>query len=121
MPFDGGLFVLGFFVALILSGVTLYLFIAERMTVRQFAFWELISVGIIIFTVFPGVLEWVASLVGVTQRGIFVLTMGILGAYVLLYSLTVFQRKSEREIRRLNQEIALLRYEVEYGEPEESD
>jgi hypothetical protein len=121
MTFAGGLFVVGFVAALVLAGLTLYLFLSERMTVRQFAFWEAVSVAIVVFTIFPGVLEWTAGLVGVTQRGIFVVTMGVLGAYVLIYSLTVYQRKTEKEIRKLNQEIALLRYQVEYGSDSDDD
>jgi hypothetical protein len=121
VAFAGSLYAVGFVVALGVAGLTLFLFLRERVTVRQLVFWETVSLGVAVLAAFPGLIEWLAGLIGVTQRGIFVLTMGVLGAYALVYYLSVYQRRNEKEIRRLNQEMALLRYQMEYGIGEPRD
>ena len=121
MDFAGGLFAVGFITAVAFALLTLYLFIKERMTIQQFLLWECVSVIVLISSLFPRVLEWTAGLIGITQRGIFVLAIGILGAYILIYTLGVYQRRNDQMIRRLNQEIALLRYQIEHSSLKEDE
>ena len=121
MDFAGGLFAVGFITAVVFALLTLYLFIKERMTVQQFLLWECVSVIVLISSLFPRVLEWAAGLIGITQRGIFVLAIGILGAYILIYTLGVYQRRNDQMVRRLNQEIALLRYQIEHSSLKEDE
>lgn len=111
----GGLFAIGFVASLVLGAGTMYLFLSKQIGIRQLIYWEGLSVGLLILSVFPGITDWLASLMGVGVRGLFVLTLGLLGAYTLSYNLLFRQYRIEKRIWELSQEIALLRYELEYG------
>jgi len=114
MPFAGGLFAVGFVASLMLGGLTLYLFLSRRISIRQFVFWEGLLLGLLILAVFPGLIDWLASLINVGVRGLFVLAMGLLGVYIIVYNLSVRQHKHEKQVQHLSQEVALLRYQLEY-------
>jgi hypothetical protein len=118
--FDGGLFIVGFVVAFAFAGLIFFLFASERVTIKQFIFWELVALGLLVASVFPALTDWAAGLLGITARGIFVLSLAVLGAYVFTFSLSISQRINDKTIRLLIQEIALLRYQLEYGSDESS-
>ena len=112
--FEGGLFIVGFVTALALGAVTVLLFSMGRIGVRQFVFWESMLTGLLIFALAPGAIDFLAGLIGVEARGLFVLAMGLLVVYMVVYSLTVQQRDTDRQVRVLAQELALLRFQQEY-------
>lgn len=118
--FDGGLFLVGFVVAFVFATLIFYLFATERVTVKQLLFWEFMAAALLAASIFPPLTDWAAGLLGISARGIFVLSMGVLGAYVFTFSLSLSQRNNDRRIRSLVQEIALLRYQLEYKVDEDS-
>ena len=65
MAFTGGLFVVGFVISLVFGVITVILFSTGRIGVRQFALWETMLVGLLVFSVVPGIIDFLAGLIGV--------------------------------------------------------
>jgi len=119
--FQGGLFLAGFVLSIILAIFASLAFLRERLGVRSFVFWMLFSVGLAVLSLSPGLVDYLARFVSVQARGLFVLTVGLLLTYVLIFASNASQRNTERIVERLSQEVSLLRYRLEYGIGEESD
>ena len=76
------------------------------------ALWLLVSVSILILAIFPATLNWLADLLGVEVPSNLLFLMG--GVLLLLVSVQLSHEVSrvEARTRRLAEEIALLRYEL---------
>ena len=76
------------------------------------ALWLLVSVSILILAIFPATLNWLADLLGVEVQSNLLFLMG--GVLLLLVSVQLSHEVSrvEARTRRLAEEIALLRYEL---------
>jgi hypothetical protein len=119
--FQGGLFLVGFVLSVLLATFALLAFLKERLGIRSFVFWMLLSLGLAVLSLFPGLVDSLARLFSVRARGLFVLTVGLLLAYVLIFTSYASQRSTEKTVQRLSQEVSLLRYRLEYGTGEEAD
>ena len=64
--------------------------------------------------VFPQLIDFLMGFLKVGVRALFVLTVGVLGAYLLIYGLYVAQIRQEKMMIKLIQEVALLRYQIEH-------
>jgi hypothetical protein len=116
-----GLPFLGLVVAIILVLLTVYLFLQHTFGFRVFLLLEAALAIFITVIVFPQLIDFLMGFLKVGVRGLFVLTVGVLGAYLLIYGLYVAQTRQERMIIRLIQEVALLRYQVEHGDAGRED
>lgn len=119
--FQGGLFFVGFVLSIALVIFTLFAFLKGRLGIRSFVFWVLLSLGLAVLSLFPEFIDWFALLISVRVRGLFVLTIGLLVAYILIYASYLSQRAMERTVQRLSQEVSLLRYRLEYNVSEGAD
>lgn len=115
MIFQGGLFFIGLILSVILTILTFLAFWKGRLGIRSFVLWILLSLGLAVFSLFPDLIDLLARLLSVQVRGLFVLTTGLLIAYALIYASYVSQRTIEKTVQRLNQEISLLHYRLEYN------
>jgi len=113
-----GLPLLGLVGAVAIALLTLYLFLRRIITPRLFLLLEAAAVVGILAAVFPQSIDFVMDFLQIDVRGLFVLAVGLLGGYFLLYVLYVTYARQERKIVRLFQEVALLRYQVEHGHDE---
>jgi hypothetical protein len=116
--FQGGLFLIGFVLAIVLAIFTLVAFLKGRLGIRSFALWILLSLVLAGLSLFPQLIDWLAFLISVRVRGLFVLTIGLLVAYILVYASYLSQRTTEKTVQRLSQEVSLLRYRLEYNDDE---
>jgi hypothetical protein len=116
--FQGGLFLIGFVLAIVLAIFTLVAFLRGRLGIRSFVFWILLSLVLAGLSLFPQLIDWLAFLISVRVRGLFVLTIGLLVAYILVYASYLSQRTTEKTVQRLSQEVSLLRYRLEYNDDE---
>jgi hypothetical protein len=116
--FQGGLFLIGFVLAIVLAIFTLVAFLRGRLGIRSFVFWILLSLVLASLSLFPQLIDWLAFLISVRVRGLFVLTIGLLVAYILVYASYLSQRTTEKTVQRLSQEVSLLRYRLEYNDDE---
>lgn len=81
---------------------------AGRMKERYAPWWILIGLTVVVISVFPGILKWVSTQLGVEVP----LNLGLFSGGIILLLMTLqysvdLSRASERE-RRLTEEIALL-------------
>lgn len=113
--FQGSLFLVGFILAIAIFVASMFALGKGRLGIRGFVLWFFWSASLAIFSFFPGLIDFVAHLLSVQVRGLFVMTIGLVGAYILVYSLYISQRSTERTVQRFCQEISLLRYKLEYN------
>jgi hypothetical protein len=117
-----GLPLIGLVVAIILVLLTAYLFLRHTFSFRVLLLLEAVLTVFITVVVFPQSIDYLMAFFQVGVRGLFVLTVGVLGAYLLIYGLYIMHTKQERMIVKLIQEIALLRYQIEcQGSERETD
>ena len=106
-------YVLGIVAAL---GVSLFViemlrrgFLREKFAVL----WLLVSAGLVVIAVFPGVLRWAANLVGVQVPSNLLFMMSALLLLVVSVQLSNEVSRVEARTRRLAEEIALLKRSLE--------
>lgn len=75
--------------------------------------WFLLCILVLILDVFPGILTWLAKLAGIAVPSNMIFFVAILLLLLTVYSLTASVSRLSEKTRRLTQEIAILRDEVE--------
>jgi hypothetical protein len=100
-------------VLLAFSGWVLWLIRTRRLHLRESLIWLLTTVAAIAVTAFPSLLAWGARLVGVQVPANALFGAGLLYLAVNVLSVTIAASASTTRLRRLAQECAILRAEVE--------
>lgn len=113
--FKGILFLLGFGLAVVLLIATVWAAYRGRLAIRGFLFWIFAALVLGTLSLFPGIIDWLMVMISINVRGIFVLGVGLLLAYLFIYMNFLAQRGTEKAIRQISQELSLLRYRLEYG------
>ncbi len=96
-----------------------YLYKSYRMVkngkadVREFSIWVFVGFALIVVSAYPDVVTYLFNFLGMGFRGNAIFTIGILLSYFLLIHVTTLNRELNYQISKLNEEIALLRYEIE--------
>lgn len=105
-------YVLGLIAALVTLGFVIELLRRGVLREKFAALWLLVSLAIVIMAIFPTTLTWLADLLGVEVPSNLLFLMG--GVLLLLVSVQLSHEVSrvEARTRRLAEEIALLRYEL---------
>lgn len=109
-------YVLGIVAAL---GVSLFVIEMLRrgfLRVKFAVLWLLVSAGLVVIAVFPGVLRWAANLVGVQVPSNLLFMMSALLLLVVSVQLSNEVSRVEARTRRLAEEIALLKRSLEERE-----
>lgn len=75
--------------------------------------WWLVGVIVLIFTIFPGIMNWLVSILGIELPVNMMFFFGFCFTLLLVFILTMKASKQEEQVKRLTQEVALLRKEVE--------
>ena len=94
---------------------TLRLFLRERTGIRSTFFWVMIWIAIGIFGLFPNLIDFLMGATMMRDRMIFVFVVSILAVYAMLFRQNTENFELKRKLNRIAQELACLRYEVEYG------
>ena len=105
--------VLGIVFALCVLGVIFWLLLTRRLREKYAVLWFIIGLAILVLTVFPGLLSGLATLVGVELPAnlLFILALALLIGVTLHQSWEL--STAEDEVRRVAEEVAILRAEVE--------
>ena len=74
--------------------------------------WLFVSAGLMVFAVFPGLLRWLADLVGVALPSNLLFLMAAILLLLVSVQLSYEVSRAEARTRRLAEEVALLRHEV---------
>lgn len=75
--------------------------------------WLVLGIILFILDVFPNILFKMASLIGIEIPSNMIFFVGLIFVVVLIYSLTASISRLSNKVKRLTQEIALLREEME--------
>ncbi len=100
-------------VLLVFSGWVLWLIRSRRLHLREALIWLLTTVAAIAVTAFPRLLSWTAHAVGIQVPANALFGAGLLYLSVNVLAVTISVSTSTTRIRRLAQECALLRAELE--------
>ena len=100
-------------VLLAFSGWVLWLIRTQRLHLREALVWLLTTIAAIVVTAFPSLLAWAAQLVGIRVPANALFGAGILYLAVNVLGVTISVSTNTSRVRRLAQECALLRAEVE--------
>jgi hypothetical protein len=95
------------------SGWVLWLIRTQRLHLREALLWLVTTVAAIALTAFPALLGWLARLVGIQVPANALFGAGILYLAVNVLAVTISVSTNTNRLRRLAQECALLRAEVE--------
>jgi hypothetical protein len=109
----GSLFFIGLIVAVVLVVSACVSFYRDAISVRAFIFWTLFGLSIGSVSVFPGIIDRVAALLGVEARGLLVVTLGLAAALLMLHNNALAIRRLDATSGKLAQEISLLRYQLD--------
>lgn len=115
------------FIVILLCGIIVvsrswYLFKNERTTIKNTLFWTLLWIIIGIGILIPKSLDFAMKILKMENRLFFISLIGLLVLLIVVYNLSISQKKSERTISKLIQEIAILSYKLDQNiNPKEQD
>lgn len=104
-------------VLLVFSGWVIWLIRTQRLHLRESLLWLLTTLAAIAVTAFPSLLAWGAKVVGVQVPANALFGAGLLYLAVNVLSVTIATSANSTRVRRLAQECAILRAEVEALRP----
>lgn len=81
--------------------------------------WIFVAVGILIFDLFPAIMVWTSKLIGIDTPVNMLFFFGFCFALMIVFSLSVALSRLSFRVKRLAQELAILRKELESGKEEE--
>jgi hypothetical protein len=100
-------------VLLAFSGWVVWLIRKQRLHLRESLIWLLTTLAAIAVTAYPEALAWAAHAVGVKVPANALFAAGLLYLAVNVLSITIAVSKNATSVRRLAQECALLRAELD--------
>lgn len=100
-------------VLLAFSGWVLWLIRTQRLHLRESLMWLVTTGAAMVVTAFPSVLAWAAHLVGIQVPSNALFGAGLLYLAVNVLGITISVSTNTTRVRRLAQECALLRAELE--------
>jgi len=95
-----------------------YLLIKEkREQVMDFLVWGAIGVSLVVLSVFSQVGDALADYLQIRTRSNTIFTLAIFILYIILFRMHTLNRKLDQNISALNEEIAVLKHNLENPEP----
>lgn len=97
--------------------VMLWLLRSRYLRGKYAATWLLIAAGVLLLAVFPGILFWLADLLGVVTPANIAFFVGALALLLISVQFSIELSRYEERIRRLAEEIAMLRAALDREHP----
>ena len=96
-----------------LAVVILLLLRRDHLYVLYALFWLVVAAVALVLGLWPGVMDWLAAHLGITYPPALLLLCGLLAVLLKVLHLDLLHTHQERQIRRLNQRIAMLELQLE--------
>ncbi len=101
--------ILGTLIGIIAIVLSLWRFKEGKMTLGMLSFWILIWAAVIIISIYPESTNLFASITGIGRGLDFILILGLIGSYYLVFKMYTMIESMEQEITQLVRELALQR------------
>lgn len=85
----------------------------RKIDLRYALVWLLVCVGILVFTVFPKLLELLSDCLGIATPVNMLFFIGFCLSLVILYTLSISTSRLSAKVKVLTQEMAILKYDLE--------
>lgn len=100
-------------VAVLAFLLLIYMIRGNRLKLKYSLFWFLLVIGILVFGCFPGLTKALAGFLGIGQPINMIFFAGFCFSLLIIFSLTVAVSKLSGSVKKLTQELALLKKEQE--------
>ena len=104
---------IGIFIGIIAIILSILRFKEGKMTVGMLTLWILIWAAVIGISIYPESTNVLASLTGIGRGLDFILIIGLIGCYYLIFKIYTMLENMEKEITQLVRDIAIQREELE--------
>lgn len=94
---------------LFVVGIITHFVKKNRITVRYSIIWYLALLVLLLFTIFPELLGWLTSLVGMQLSSNFLFVLLIAFLFFICISLTIIVSEQKEQIRKLIQEVSIIK------------
>lgn len=110
-----GIQLIGLFIGIFFIYQSYRLVKEKKEDVESLLMWSVVGAGFIIVSIYPGIFDYALGILQMRQRPFAIFTIGILIAYVILFQMFKLIRTINENISKLNENMAVLRYDVERG------
>lgn len=104
------------FIMLVVAGSIVHFLRRKRMDFRYALAWLFVDIVIIILAIFPQAMVWLSEILGVASPVNMVLFVGLCLALVVIFSLSMSVSRLADKVRKLSQEIAIIRKDMFDGD-----
>lgn len=104
--------IFGVLIGLIAIILSIFRFKDGKMTLGMLSFWILVWIAVLLISIFPESTNSLATLTGIGRGLDFILILGLIGAYYLVFKMYNMIENMEQEITELVREIALQKEEL---------
>ncbi|MGZ7068748.1 MAG: DUF2304 family protein [Methanobacterium sp.] len=109
--------VIGVFVGIVAIILSILRFREGKMSPGMLALWIFIWIVIIAISIDPDLTTYFASLTGIGRGLDFILIIGLIGCYYLIFKIYTMIESMEKEITQLVREIAILNEKLDEKKP----
>lgn len=95
-----------------LAGLILYLIRRNHLYLMHGLFWVLIAASAAVLGVWPGLVDWLASMAGIAYPPALLLLMACMVLIIKALHSDMLNTRIERDLRRINQHLAIVESEI---------
>jgi hypothetical protein len=99
-------------IGILLAGAILYLVRRDHLHGSFALWWFAVAAAILVLGLFPPVIDWLGRLTGINYPPVLPIVVGIGMILIRLLKMDVDRSRSERQMRRLTQKLAILEQEL---------
>ncbi len=99
-------------IGVLLGGAILYLVRRDHLHGSFALWWLAVAAAILVLGLFPPVIDWLGKLTGIYYPPVLPIVVGIGMILIRLLKIDVDRSRSERQMRRLTQKLAILEQEL---------
>ncbi|MCH5266990.1 MAG: DUF2304 domain-containing protein [Lachnospiraceae bacterium] len=103
-------------VMVLVAGIIVHFLRKKSIDFRYALAWLFVDICIVILALFPQVMIWLAGVLGIAAPVNMVLFMGLCLALVVIFLLSMSVSRLSDKVRKLSQEIAIIRKDVYDGD-----
>ncbi len=99
-------------IAVLLAGAILYLVRRDHLHGSYALWWLAVAAAILLLGVFPPVIDWLGRMTGISYPPVLPIIVGIGMILIRMLKMDIDRSRSERQVRRLTQKMAILEQEI---------